>query len=63
MQTSADQTNTKPKPKKLMFALAGRLVTKSSVARSIWRDADKTKKDWLKPQALSVARQLAAAGQ
>lgn len=51
------------KPKQLMFALAGRVVTKSSVARSIWRDAVKTDKEWLKPQALSVARQLAAAGQ
>lgn len=56
--------NTTNGPKRpLAFALAGRVVRKSTAARRILRDAITQRKDYLIPQARSVARQLSEAGQ
>lgn len=41
--------------KKLVFALAGELVSDHRRARHIWRDALRTGKTWLVPQARNVA--------
>ena len=51
------------KPKKLAFALAGRVVSNSTVARKILRDAITDDKQYLIPQARSVLGILARAGQ
>ncbi len=40
---------------KLIFALAGELVSDHRRARRIWRDAIRTGKAWLIPQARNVA--------
>ncbi|WP_156516008.1 hypothetical protein [Achromobacter ruhlandii] len=40
---------------KLTFALAGELVSDHRRARRIWRDAIRTGKTWLIPQARNVA--------
>ncbi|MFY1954943.1 hypothetical protein ACOTCL_18095 [Achromobacter xylosoxidans] len=40
---------------KLTFALAGELVSDHRRARRIWRDAIRTGKTWLIPQARDVA--------
>lgn len=40
---------------KLTFALAGELVSDYRRARRIWRDAIRTGKTWLIPQARNVA--------
>lgn len=42
-------------PNKLVFALAGELVSDHRRARRIWRDAIRTGKTWLVPQARNVA--------
>ena len=48
------------KPKKLIRAIAGRAVTTSRGASAIYR---KSTDDAVRAEALTIARQLAAAGQ
>jgi len=48
------------KPKKQLFAIAGHVVTTSREASAIYR---KSTDDAVRAEALTVARQLAAAGQ
>lgn len=49
--------------KKLKFALAGKIISKSNDAHAIWLHALRYDLDYLVPQALSVQRQLKTAGQ
>lgn len=48
---------------KLQFALAGKIVKKSSHAHQIGAIATKNNQDWLIPQARNVAVLLRRAGQ
>jgi gamma-glutamyl:cysteine ligase YbdK (ATP-grasp superfamily) len=57
----ANTTNEAKRP--MAFALAGRIVRKSTMARRILRDAIAARQDYLFPQARSVARKLQAVGQ
>ena len=58
MTTTVRRTSTKPK--KLIRAIAGRAVTTSREASAIYR---KSTDDAVRAEALTIARQLAAAGQ
>jgi hypothetical protein len=49
--------------KKVRFALAGQIVSKSSAARRILVEAVVSNKEWLIPQAQSVSIQLKRIGQ
>ncbi len=42
----------------LRFALAGKVVSDYRVARRIWREAVRDRKEWLIPQARNVAIKL-----
>ena len=56
------QTQTRTTAPALTFALAGKLVSTSAQAQRILRNALRTQKAWLIPQARSVLRQLNAQG-